>query len=291
VRAKPLFVLAACVSAFLLSESGPARADVGTRLSASIDRWVMGEAILGSIVRDGWVDYDLLHQKRGPLDRDLRYIAIVDKMMGPGAFEKAPAPQRLSFYINAYNLATLDLIDRERVTRGGRLKSIQEIPAAWTRPKWKVAGVERSLDEIEHQILRKEFHEPRIHMALVCASVSCPSLRAEPYRGSRLDGQLEEASRAFVNDSTRNRFEPRDGTIQISKIFDWYGDDFVGAYRDSTLEGLYGEKDGAVLAFAARYLPAETSAAWKAAPLKIEYLPYDWALNDWRSNAAPAAKR
>ncbi|HSQ61150.1 MAG TPA: DUF547 domain-containing protein [Acidobacteriota bacterium] len=207
--------------------------------------------------------------------------------MNPGRLsEDKRKDGRIAFYINVYNIATLDLVTRERAQRGGKLGSIREIPAAWSRPRWKVAGVERTLDEIEHDILRKEFREPRIHMALVCASISCPALRPEPYVGAQLEQQLDAASRAFVNDRTRNDFTPRDGRIRISKIFDWYGGDFVGVYRDSTLERMYGEKEGAVLAFASRYLPAKTAASLRAKKVKIDYLPYDWGLN-----AAPAAKK
>jgi hypothetical protein len=101
-----------------------------------------------------------------------------------------------------------------------------------------------------------------------------------------LDRQLDESSRDFVNDPTRNDFTPRDGRIRISKIFDWYGGDFVGVHRDSALERIYGEKQGAVLAFASRYLPAETVASLRAKKVRIDYLPYDWGLN-----AAPAAKK
>jgi hypothetical protein len=245
------------------------------------------DALLRHVVRDGWVDYDRLEKGAVQLEKAIVGIAKVP----PGSLESRPDPDRLAFFLNAYNLATLDLVARERRERRGRLKSIQEIPAAWSRPKWTVAGVDRTLDEIEHEIIRKEFREPRIHMALVCASVSCPALQPWVYTGAEMNEQLDRASRGFLIDPTRNQIAPRDGAIRLSKIFDWYGGDFVGVYRDSTLERLYGEKEGAVLAFAARYVPAETSTAWKAKRLKIEYLPYDWGLNDWSRNAAPAAKR
>jgi len=275
-RRRLLFVVAASLAAFLSGGAAPAHAEANG---------APGRQLLGSIVRDGLVDYDLLARRRNLLDADLRFIAAAEMDGGATDTTTARAAQRLAFYINAYNLATLDLVDRERRTRHGTLKSIREIPAAWTRPRWKVAGVDRTLDGIEHDVLRKEFREPRIHMALVCASRSCPALRSEPYAWGRLEEQLEDASRAFVNDSTRNVFTPRAGRLRISKIFDWYGDDFVGVYRDAELERLYGTKNGAVLAFAARYVSAETSAAWRRSRLAIEYLPYDWSLN-----AAPAAR-
>jgi hypothetical protein len=242
------------------------------------------DSLLARIVRDGRVDYGRLGEKReqGDLARALARAGAVD----PKTLARWPEASRLAFYLNVYNLATLDLVARERALRGGRLKSIQEIPAAWSRPRWPVAGTPRTLDEIEHQIVRKEFFEPRIHMALVCASVSCPALRPVPYDGTMLERQLEEASRAFVRDGSRNQFAPSGGRVRISKIFEWYGGDFVGAYRDSALERRYGTKEGAVLAFAIRYLPGEVVDRLRRERVELEYLPYDWGLNDATARAA-----
>jgi len=154
-----------------------------------------------------------------------------------------------------------------------------DIPAPWSRPKWTVAGRTVTLDQIEHQFLRRDFREPRIHFALVCASRSCPALRIYPYRAEFLDAQLDSAAREFVLDRSRNDFTPRGGAIRISKIFDWYGKDFVGVYSDSTFARLYGREMGAVLAYVSRFLPAETVAALRAKRSRVTYLPYDWSLN------------
>jgi len=188
-------------------------------------------------------------------------------------------PSRIAFWINAYNTMTVDLIVREWRARKGQLKSIKDIPSPWSRPKWTVAGRSLSLDEVEHDILRKEFHEPRIHFALVCASKSCPALRSIEISGDFLDTQLDSAAREFVLDPSRNNFTPRDGAIRISKIFDWYGKDFVGVYSDPAFERLYGREMGAVLAYVARFLPTGTVAALRAKRVRVKYLPYDWSLN------------
>ena len=190
-----------------------------------------------------------------------------------------PEPDRIAFWINAYNTMTVDLIVREWRARKGRLKSIKDIPAPWSRPKWAVAGRSVTLDQVEHGILRKEFNEPRIHFALVCASKSCPALRSLEFRGETLAAQLDSAACDFVLDRSRNDFTPRDGAIRISKIFDWYGKDFVGVYSDSKFERLYGRETGAVLAYVARFLPAKTVAALRAKRARVTYLPYDWSLN------------
>ena len=226
-------------------------------------------------VRPGGVDYPGLAREHVLLDVVTRAFSA----NGPGMVGRLSERARIALWIDAYNAFTLDLIVREWRAREGRLQSIKDIPAAWSRPKWTVAGRSVTLDQIEHEILRKDFREPRIHFALVCASRSCPALRIHPYRTEFLDAQLDSAAREFVLDPSRNDFMPRGGAIRISKIFDWYGKDFVGVYSDSTFERLYGRETGAVLAYVARFLPAETVAAFRAKRARVTYLPYDWSLN------------
>lgn len=262
----------------------PGARATGRTSPPSLDDRLGADSLLARHVAGGLVDYAGLERRRADLDSALVRAAS----QAAGAIAASPAESRVAYYLNAYNLATLDLILRFRRERGARLKSIREIPGAWSRHRWTVGGKRRTLDEIEHQVLRREFREPRVHMALVCASLSCPALQPFSYSGDRLGVQLERVSREFVNDPTRNRFAPHEGRIRISKIFDWHGGDFVGIYRDSTLERLYGEKEGAVLAFASQYLPDETARALREARLKIEYLPYDWSLNS--AAAAPVRR-
>ena len=247
-------------------------------------------------LRDGGVDYARLAEYAdsyevwmrpppGGLLASLSLVfalpTLVNELAGipKEALAARSEPDRVAFWINAYNTMTVDLIVREWHARKGRLKSIKEIPSPWSRPKWTVAGRSVSLDEVEHDILRKEFHEPRIHFALVCASKSCPALRSLEVRGDSLDAQLDSAAREFVLDPSRNDFTPRDGAIRISKIFDWYGKDFVGVYSDPTFERLYGRETGAVLAYVSRFLPTKTVAALRAKRARVTYLPYDWSLN------------
>lgn len=247
-------------------------------------------------LRDGGVDYARLAEYADSYDVWMRpppggllaslslvfaLPTLVNELAGipKEALAARSEPDRVAFWINAYNTMTVDLIVREWHARKGRLKSIKEIPSPWSRPKWTVAGRSVSLDEVEHDILRKEFHEPRIHFALVCASKSCPALRSLEFRGDSLDAQLDSAAREFVLDPSRNDFTPRDGAIRISKIFDWYGKDFVGVYSDPTFERIYGREMGAVLAYVARFLPAETVAALRTKRARVKYLPYDWSLN------------
>ena len=230
------------------------------------------DELLRRHVRGDRVDYDGFQRDRALLRRYLDSLR-----------EPVPGlPSRndeIALWINAYNAATIDLVVRERIARGGRLRSIKDIPAPWSRPRWRIAGAERSLDDMEHEILRKRFREPRVHFALVCASRSCPALRPTAYRSAFLDAQLDSAARAFVRDPALNRFEPTDGTIRISKIFDWYAKDFAGLVKDETLERLYGPDRGAVIAYVARYLDASTGARLRSSKRRVTFMSYDWSLN------------
>ena len=276
VRARGIAAFAV-VGALLLGDASPEASALSRDPAApGSDAHRDWNELLGRHVHGGLVDYDGFQRDLPVLTRYLASLA-----------SRPPAnllpDDEIALWINAYNAATIDLIVRERAARGGKLGSIRDIPSAWSRPRWKIAGEERTLDEIEHEILRKRFREPRIHVALVCASRSCPALRASAYRGGFLDAQLDSAAREFVFDTTRNRFQPEKGRVFLSKIFDWYAKDFVGASRDSTLERRYGAERGAVLAFVSKYLSQEDARALRATPLEIVFLPYDWTLNSVRN--------
>ena len=159
----------------------------------------------------------------------------------------------LAYYINLYNAATVKLIvDHYPV------QSIKDIPNRWGKKWIQVGASTLSLDGIEHDVLRK-MHEPRIHFAINCASYSCPNLCSEAFVPKRMEQQLNQVAKDFVNDPTKNRFEQ--GEAQLSKIFKWYKGDFT---KDSTL-----------LEYINQFLknPINVDA-------DIDYLDYDWSLND-----------
>jgi hypothetical protein len=173
--------------------------------------------------------------------------------------------EKLAFWINAYNILAIDL-----VARNYPVESIKDI-GSLLRPVWKrragaIDGREVSLDEIEHGILRP-LGDPRIHGAIVCASLSCPPLRREPYRAERLEAQLDDNTRRWLAD-------PRKGvavgagtrTLLVSAIFEWFAEDF--------------EAEGGVLAFVERFGPDEARALVREGGVRIRHLDYDWSLND-----------
>jgi len=195
------------------------------------------------------------------------------------AFQAFGKPQQMAFLINAYNAFTVELI----LTKYPALKSIKDLGSLFSSP-WKPAwidllGEKVSLDGIEHGMLRARgrYDDPRIHFAVNCASVGCPMLREEAYTAGRLDAQLDEQALRFLSDRTRNRYEPRRTRMEVSKIFDWYGEDFRIGHRGilSLQNYLAGFAD--VLADA----PADRDRV-RSTGLYIAFLDYDWALNDAR---------
>ena len=229
----------------------------------------------------GGVDYDSLALDRRELDSYLREIAEVDS----AALRTRPEPEQKAFWINAYNALTIDLVLRNLHGPDGagpRLRSVRDIPEAFTRPRWAVAGAQRSLDQIENDILRARFRDPRIHFALVCASRSCPRPRPEAYTADSLDSELDEAARAFLADSTRNDFRIRGGAIRLSKLFDWYGQDFVDAAPQISTPLFESSRpeERALLTCLAPWLPRGAAVRLAKSRIRIRFLPYDWSLND-----------
>jgi len=172
--------------------------------------------------------------------------------------------EQMAYWINAYNAFTIKLIIKYYP-----IKSIKDIGSSIQIPfvntpwdiKFIAIGNEKlDLNTIEHGKLRKEFDDPRIHMALVCASKSCPILLNEAYNPKKLDHQLTLQARAFLADSFRNKISP--DKPQLSMIFNWYGMDFT-------------KKGGSVTTF------VNTYSAIKIKPkAKITYIDYDWGLNE-----------
>jgi len=253
--------------------------------AASFD-FSLYDGLLRSHVRDGRVDYAALKARPDSLTAFLEQIGQVD----PGEAGGWPENERKAFWINAYNAITIEGIIRNYPIRPGgvlaRLRfpdnSIRQIGGFWDTKFVPVMGGEITLDEIEHEILRAQFGDPRIHFVIVCASLGCPKLRGEAFTGENLDLQLDDAARALINDTTKVRLDQKENRLYLSSIFDWYKDDFVAsAQADGELRE-YGRGVRGVVDFVTRFLPQEQSAFIRTRHPKIEYLGYDWSLNDRR---------
>ena len=215
------------------------------------------------------VDYAGMAADRAPLQGYLDGLASVT----PAEYAAWRREQKLAFLINAYNAFTVQLV----LTRYPDLASIKDLgsllSSPWKKEFFSLLGSPRSLDGIEHRLIRAPgaFDEPRIHFAVNCASIGCPMLRAEAYVGERLESQLDEAARRFLQDRSRNRYDAAARSLEVSKLFDWYGSDFEKAA-------------GSVAAYLARYAdaladdPAGRSAI-RQAQARVRFLDYDWALN------------
>ena len=217
------------------------------------------------------VDYKGVASDRQKLQTYLSAVAGVDET----TFAGWSKPDQLAFLINAYNGWTVELI----LTKYPDLDSIKDLGSLFKSP-WKkkfipLFGKNVSLDDIEHGLIRApgSYDDPRIHFAVNCASIGCPALRAEAYRGEILESQLKDAEMLFLSDTSRNRFSS--GVFEMSSIFKWYGDDFRKGYLGiDSLEG-YLLSHGELLG-----LISEEQDTLGESEVKLSYLKYDWKLND-----------
>ncbi|MGE0642834.1 MAG: DUF547 domain-containing protein [Nitrospira sp.] len=213
------------------------------------------EELLGTHVRDGAVDYPAIQSD----DRLPMYLSQLDRV-DPNAL--MTRNEQLAFWINAYNaFAIKGILDGySPMTYWGRYRY-------FIGQKYRVGGEHINLYDLERQILIKQFREPLMHFAIVCASMSCPKIQPWTYDPDQLAVQLDRVARAFINDPTRNRFDRTKKVASLSMIFKWFDDDFTDAA-------------GSVLAYIARYVgDPELAQDLIISGYRVEYLEYDWALN------------
>lgn len=199
------------------------------------------------VSENGNVDYEGFKNEREKL---LSYFKVLNQTLPKETDSKA---YTLTFWINAYNAFTIDLILRHYP-----IKSIKDIKNPWDQRYWKLGGKWYNLNDIEHEILRK-MNEPRIHFAIVCASISCPKLQNKAFTASKLEQQLTDATKGFLSDDTRNSIS--ENNLELSKIFQWFSKDF--------------KQNGSLIDFLNQYTTIEISA--KA---KKSYKDYNWNLNE-----------
>ncbi len=244
-------------------------------------------SLLNRYVINARVNYEGFINSRAKFETFLRTLGSVDE----NVFESWTEEQRLAFWINAYNAFTIKaIIDHYPIKRSFTLvgifyapsDSILQIKGVWTKLQFRALGNMVTLDEIEHQILRKKFNEPRIHMAINCASISCPDLRNEAYTPEKLEEQLADASINFINNPDKGVYvNEQSGKVKLSKIFKWFGDDFINNYGSKKLFNNYSLKENAVLNFTSEYIESEEVKEYLMNnKLKIGYLGYDWHLNE-----------
>jgi len=219
--------------------------------------------LLAAHWRAGGLDYEGLAADSATLDRYLQSVSAADS----ATMER---DRQLAFWINAYNA----VVARFVLDRYPGISSVREVGGFFDGQTFEVAGRQMTLDEVETRA--RELGDPRVHFAVVCASTSCPDLRAEAYSGERIEAQLEEQTRAFLADSEKGlRFDAGDGMLYLSSIFKWYAGDFTGG---STVVAFFSR--GKIIDWLLPHLPAELAAEIEKTEPSVRYLDYDWSLND-----------
>ena len=193
----------------------------------------------------GEVDYTGF---RNDMDELNAYLSTLSQEVPDNRWSR---PEALAYWINAYNAFTIKL-----VLDNWPVNSIREIDQPWDTKFITLDGQNYSLNQIEHEIIRENFAEPRIHFALVCAAVSCPPLASTAYTADNLDKMLDRRTRSFINDETFN--VTQEEVVRVSPLFDWYAEDFED-----------------VPAYLNRYLTTDIPAK-----KELHFLEYDWSLND-----------
>jgi Protein of unknown function, DUF547 len=219
------------------------------------------------------VDYAGMARDRAQLKAVLDDYAKVTR----AEFDGWTKAQQQAFLINDYNALTIEKI----LTRYPDIKSIRDFGSVfgnpWKDKFFKLFGEPATLDTIEHEILRKPglYDEPRVHFAVVCASIGCPMLRNEAFTADKLEAFYEDGMKRFLSDRTRNRYDPASHQLQVSMIFKWYGGDFEKGNKGFT----------SVKQAMSRYADQladkpDDRAAVRDQKAEISFLDYDWSLND-----------
>ena len=209
------------------------------------------DAILNARVKDGLVDYAAIREHdAAKLARYLDRLAIID-------VPKFSREEQLTYYINLYNATVIKSVV-DRLHDGYSLADNEY--AIFKEPLVRTGGKKMSLNDLEHEVIRKGFKEPRIHVALVCGAKSCPPILNRAYRADDLDKVLEENMKRFVTDGVRNKIDHERKQLHLSRIFDWYNDDFGGSTE-------------AVVEYVGKFVGRDLAG------YEVTWLEYDWTLN------------
>ncbi len=265
IAAAILAALAACAElnkARLGSLFGPPRATLQEAYANTPNGAVFDHSQFDALLKahvsaeGGFVDYDALKMDTSQLDAYIDAIGMAD-------IDALGRDERLAFLINAYNAFTLRLIlDRYPID------SIKDIPSdqRWDAKRWKIGDGVYSLNQIEHELIRPKFAEPRVHFALVCAAIGCPPLRNEAYTGAKLEEQLADQAKYVHSHPRWFRLNDDNGELQLTSLYDWYGGDFT-------------QKAPSVIAYAAQYSPELVRLINAGRTPPVQFLDYSWKLN------------
>lgn len=226
--------------------------------AAPVDHSAFDELLKKYVNEKGLVNYKGFKSEMKTFDQ---YLGMLSKNPPASSWSKN---EQMAYWINAYNAFTI-----KTVLKHYPLKSIKDIGSKiqipfvntpWAEKFFTIGGEKMSLDNIEHGTLRKKFDDPRIHFALVCASISCPRLRNEAFTAEKLDAQLDDQGKDFMNNSAKNKISK--DQAKLSKYFDWY-------------KGDWNNKGQSVVKWVNKYSSTKINEN-----TKIDYLDYNWNLNE-----------
>jgi hypothetical protein len=231
----------------------------------------------------GLVAYRALKEDRHGLDNFVASLAGLNREQ----FDRWSKRKKIAFWINAYNALTLRaIIDnypiKSRLLASIRFpkNSIRQIAGVWDKLEHTVMGKRVTLNTIEHNILRQKFDEPRIHMALNCASMGCPSLGSAPFNAGNLDEQLDNQTRQFLAKPENFSIDRNKNRVYLSSIFSWFGEDFIGRFGTESTFAWLDDNERSVLNFINRYVSEDDREYLRTGTYRIKYLSYDWGLNE-----------
>jgi len=258
-----LRLLACVVLAVAAIRPVPASAPA-TRSPAGRINWrpisLVWQEAIGVSIRGGKVDYTKLKDA----EREKRLKTYVELLAQPRRLETRD--KEMAFWLDAYNACVIAGI----VERYPKIKSVMEVKDFFTAKRWEVNGAKRSLSEIENDIIRPKFKDPRVHFILVCGARSCPPLQPYAMNGFALQRDLDWATRQVVNDPRYVQIDAKAKRLRLTRIMSWHKQDFVDKY-------------GSLEAFLLRYLGEPERSQLKQGEYSIEFMPYDWSLNDARA--------
>ena len=205
--------------------------------------------LLSDQVSAGKVDYQAIKD-------DHRRIDALYQQIGDLSLDGISDAEKKAFYINAYNIITI-----YQVVENYPVKSPQEVDGFFDQKKHTVAGESLTLNELEKKKLLEPYQDPRVHFVLVCAATSCPPLADFAYEADQLDEQLDQKTRQALNNDQFIRVKEDQNSVEISKIFEWYQDDFI-------------RKTASPLAFINQYRDKKIPSTYR-----VDYYEYDWTLN------------
>jgi hypothetical protein len=225
----------------------------------------------GYVSPEGLVDYEGLTSDRTALDRFVEALGRTSPDSHPDLF--TTEAERLAYWMNAYNALML-----KRVVDAWPIDSVRQIKPVYGvfwMEKHTLGGERWTLRGLENKIIRRRFRDPRIHFAINCASTGCPALPTRAWRPDTLDADLDKATRRFIANPDKVWIDREAGVIHLSRIFEWFTEDFTG-----WLDGRGIAHTNGVLDYVLRYLPEGQRVGLDTARFEVEWIDYDWSVND-----------